>query len=64
MKGVSDLADDDKYDDWQPQAAINAANALYEVMAKYHAFGKMANFNTFCLLNFINKSPSQTLALI
>ena len=42
VKGVSDLADEDKVDDWQPQAAVNAVNALYEVMAKYDAFGKMA----------------------
>ena len=42
VKGVSDLADEDKNDDWQPQAAVNAADALYEVMAKYDAFGKMA----------------------
>ena len=41
VKGVSDLADEDKVDDWQPQAAINAVNALYEVMAKYDAFGKI-----------------------
>ena len=43
VKGVSDLADEGKNDDWQPQAAVNAADALYEVMAKYHAFGKMAS---------------------
>ena len=40
VKGVSDLADEDKNDEWQPQAAVNAAHALFEVMAKYHAFGK------------------------
>ena len=40
VKGVSDLADEDKNDDWQPQAAVNAADALYEVMAKYDPFGK------------------------
>ena len=53
VKGVSDLADEDKVDDWQPQAAVNAANALYEVMAKYDAFGKMAKLylhvNIYCM---------------
>ena len=39
VKGVSDLADEDKVDDWQPQAAVNAASALYEVMEKYDLIG-------------------------
>jgi len=36
VKGVSDLADKDKDDDWQPQAATNAAIYLYERLNKYH----------------------------
>ena len=36
VKGVCDFADEKKKsDDWQPQAASNAVDALYEVMAVY-----------------------------
>lgn len=34
VKGVSDLADKDKADNWQPQAAINAAKYLSAMMNK------------------------------
>ena len=34
VKGVSDFADEHKNDEWQPQAAINAAKSLCEVMTK------------------------------
>ena len=45
VKGVSDLADKNKADDWQPRAAINAAEALYKVMAaKFDSFGKMTSY--------------------
>ena len=40
IKGVSDLADKNKNDDWQAQAASNAAKALCEVMTAFK-FGKM-----------------------
>ena len=40
IKGVSDLADEKKNDDWQPQAALNAVDALCEVMADFD-FGKI-----------------------
>ena len=32
VKGVSDLADENKCDDWQPQAATNAANYLHKAL--------------------------------
>ena len=35
VKGVSDLADEKKSDNWQPQAASNAVDALYQVMAAF-----------------------------
>jgi len=39
VKGVSDLADKDKDDDWQPQAATNAAIYLHASVNKYvHLF--------------------------
>ena len=40
VKGVSDLADEKKSDNWQPQAASNAVDALYQVMAAFK-FGKI-----------------------
>ena len=40
VKGVSDFADPKKDDNWQPQAAKNAVEALYEVMKKFQ-FGKL-----------------------
>ena len=40
VKGVSDFADENKSDDWQPQAASNAVNVLCEVMAEFE-FGKL-----------------------
>ena len=40
IKGVSDLADKNKNDDWQAQAASNAAKALCKVMTAFD-FGKM-----------------------
>ena len=40
IKGVSDLADKYKKDDWQAQAATNAANVLCEVMTAFD-FGKI-----------------------
>ena len=36
VKGVCDFADEKKSDDWQPQAASNAVDALYEVMADFY----------------------------
>ena len=39
VKGVCDFADKYKSDEWQPQAAKNAVDALYEVMKKFE-FGK------------------------
>ena len=41
VKGVSDLADEDKDDDWQPEAATNAAKALCKAMEDSKFFGKM-----------------------
>jgi len=42
VKGVSDVADKDKTDDWQPQAAMNAAEYLCEMMNKAgHLFGTL-----------------------
>ena len=43
VKGVSDLADDheEKSDNWQPQAAMNAVQALYKAMEASKLFGKM-----------------------
>ena len=41
VKGVSDLADENKADDWQPQAATNAAKALCKAMKDSKLFGKM-----------------------
>ena len=41
VKGVSDLADEHKDDDWQPQAATNAAKYLCKMMNDgVHLFGK------------------------
>ena len=40
VKGVSDLADEKKSDNWKPQAASNAVDALYQVMAAFK-FGKI-----------------------
>ena len=40
VKGVCDLADEDKDDRWQPQAATNAAKALYKAMKYSTLFGK------------------------
>ena len=34
VKGVSDLADENKGDDWQPQAATNAVKYLCKAMGK------------------------------
>ena len=45
VKGVSDLADKKKDDNWQPQAALNAAEALYKAMESYKKIGKMAILN-------------------
>ena len=36
VKGVSDFADENKSDNWQPQAASNAVDVLYEVMADFY----------------------------
>ena len=44
VKGVSDLADEDKADDWQPQAATNAAKALCKAMKDSKFFGKMTSY--------------------
>ena len=41
VKGVSDLADKNKADNWQPQAALNAAKALCKAMKSYAPIGKM-----------------------
>ena len=41
VKGVSDHADKDKADNWQPQAAMNAAEALCKAMEKYPKIGKI-----------------------
>ena len=40
VKGVCDLADEDKDNRWQPQAAINAAKALCKAMKYSTLFGK------------------------
>ena len=40
VKGVCDLADEDKDDRWQPQAATNAAKALCKAMKYSPLFGK------------------------
>ena len=42
VKGVCDLADGNKADNWQPQAALNAAEALCKAMEIYPPIGKMA----------------------
>ena len=42
VKGVSDLADKNKADNWQPQAALNAAKALYKGLENYKIISKMA----------------------
>ena len=43
VKGVSDHADKDKADNWQPQAAMNAVAALYKAMKSYpKILGKVA----------------------
>ena len=41
VKGVSDLADEHKADDWQPQAATNAAKALCRKLGQCDFFGKL-----------------------
>ena len=41
VKGVSDLADKNKDDNWQAQAALNAAEALYKAMENYQPIGKI-----------------------
>ena len=43
VKGVSDHADKDKVDNWQPQAAMNAAEALCKAMEKYPKIGKITS---------------------
>ena len=44
VKGVSDFGDGNKNDNWQPQAALNAAKALCEAMGKCDLFGKMDRY--------------------
>ena len=43
VKGVSDHADKDKADNWQPQAALNAAEALCKAMEKYPKISKITS---------------------
>ena len=42
VKGVSDLADRNKADNWQSRAALNAVEALYKGLENYKIFSKMA----------------------
>ena len=42
VKGVCDLADENKDDNWQPEAALNAAKALCKAMKSYEPIGNLA----------------------